>query len=155
MKRFFNKNNEDPEIVIQSELSQQQASLKYKLRHYVVTALSIGALIFMGALIYKAYPTSSGQPDPDTVPLIMADPTPYKELPEDPGGMEIPFQDSLVLNHLDDEMSENLVKDSKAEKAILLIQEKFKKLMSLLPTMKKKKLISLSKKPSQRRRSQH
>jgi len=40
------------------------------------------------------------------VPLITADPAPFKHRPDDPGGMEVPYQDVEVFGTLDEEAGE-------------------------------------------------
>jgi cell division septation protein DedD len=55
--------------------------------------------LFVGVLLY-AYSWSVGQRTvgESEVPLVEAQPGPEKVKPEDPGGMDVPYQDQLVLN---------------------------------------------------------
>ncbi len=53
-----------------------------------------------GAVILYAYSWTTGSPDQrgQDVPVVEAEPGPEKVKPEDPGGMDVPYQDQLVLN---------------------------------------------------------
>ncbi len=53
-----------------------------------------------GAVILYAYSWTTGAPDQrgQDVPVVEAEPGPEKVKPEDPGGMDVPYQDQLVLN---------------------------------------------------------
>ncbi len=64
------------------------------------------ALFVLFAVFWSTYPRGGEKAGKDTpVPVVRADTAPYKIVPEDPGGMEIPYRDSTVfetLNHADD-----------------------------------------------------
>lgn len=57
-----------------------------------------GVMLVFASGLWFAYKLSSFQASPSTVPVIHADTTPTKIRPQDPGGMEIPDQDKLVLS---------------------------------------------------------
>ena len=57
-------------------------------------------LVVLGAVIWASYPRHGTASDPNAVPLIRADATPYRTKPDDPGGMNIPYRDSTVFNAL-------------------------------------------------------
>lgn len=57
----------------------------------------LALLVFVGLLLY-AYSWGGGDPAPDELPLIAAPAGVEKEPPSNPGGMEVPYQDSMVLN---------------------------------------------------------
>lgn len=58
-------------------------------------------LAIFGGILWQAYPRDAQQAGSDAeVPVIKADNVPVKTLPDDPGGMEIPYQDSTVFEQL-------------------------------------------------------
>ncbi len=57
-------------------------------------------LAVIGAVIWASYPRHGAPVDPNAIPLIRADATPYRTKPDDPGGMNIPYRDSTVFNAL-------------------------------------------------------
>jgi hypothetical protein len=58
-------------------------------------------VILFGGLIAFAYRQGAHTTANATTPLLQADNTPYKEKPQDPGGMDVPFQDAVVFDQLD------------------------------------------------------
>lgn len=58
--------------------------------------LFVAALI-LAAVIFFTYP---GGNEPETVPVIQADARPFRVVPDEPGGMEIPHRDSTVFSSL-------------------------------------------------------
>ena len=64
----------------------------------IIAAIGAGGL---GAAMFLGVTESSRQPV--DVPLMTADPTPYKERPEEPGGLEVPYQDIEVLEAMDED----------------------------------------------------
>lgn len=72
------------------------------------------ALSFMIGLVWKLY--TGGNDNNTEVPIIRADADGYKMEPDDPGGMEIKFQDSALFNSNDaDSDVENLLADNNEE----------------------------------------
>ena len=80
------------------------------------------ALSFMVGVVWKLYigsneGTASGQ----NVPIVRADDAPFKVIPDDPGGMEIPHRDSTIFSSLKSEREgggnriENLLANDKNE----------------------------------------
>lgn len=58
-------------------------------------------LAVFGGFLWQAYPRDAQQSGSDAeVPVIKADAAPIKTVPDDPGGMEIPYQDSTVFEQL-------------------------------------------------------
>lgn len=55
-------------------------------------------LIGFGGLVLYAYSWGTGDPAPEELPVVAAPEGPEKERPESPGGMEVPYQDTMVLN---------------------------------------------------------
>ncbi len=64
----------------------------------IIAAIGAGAL---GAAMFLGVTETSRQPV--DVPLMTADPPPYKERPDDPGGLEVPYQDIAVLDAMDED----------------------------------------------------
>lgn len=58
------------------------------------------ALAGFGAIAWYAYQGVIGSTNDEMIPLIQADSSPIKTRPLAPGGLEIPYQDKLVLNDL-------------------------------------------------------
>jgi cell division protein FtsN len=63
--------------------------------------LTVVTLLSFIAIIWYAYPTGQEKFAGKDIPLIAADKTAYKFKPEDPGGMEVPHQDSTVFAPLE------------------------------------------------------
>jgi len=63
--------------------------------------LTIVTVLSFAAIIWYAYPTGQEKYAGKDIPLITADKTAYKFKPEDPGGMEVPHQDSTVFAPLE------------------------------------------------------
>lgn len=53
--------------------------------------------VAFAAIIIASYPDSSAQPD-ESLPVITADANSYKEQPTEPGGMDVPHQDSTIFS---------------------------------------------------------
>jgi len=60
----------------------------------------VAAASAFGGVIWYAYHQSPGAGGNGVPPLVKADPGPTKVKPENPGGQEIPFQDSTVYDRL-------------------------------------------------------
>lgn len=58
------------------------------------------ALAGFGAITWYAYQNVMGGADEEMMPLIQADAGPIKTRPASPGGLEVPYQDKLVLNQM-------------------------------------------------------
>lgn len=65
-------------------------------------SLTVGvlAVALFAAIIWYTYPSGEGEGDA-AVPVIQADARPFKTLPDDPGGIDIPFQDSVIFSDLE------------------------------------------------------
>lgn len=70
-------------------------------RRALILGLVLLAFAAFGALIWYAYVTSRSPVAAGEVPLIQADPSPTRIRPEQPGGLEVPHQDRLVLRSID------------------------------------------------------
>lgn len=68
--------------------------MKFRNPLFATAALLLAGSAF-AAIIVVSYPDNSG-PKED-VPVVRAENTAFKENPDDPGGMEIPFQDSTIF----------------------------------------------------------
>lgn len=55
------------------------------------------AIVTLGAVIFFTYP---GEDEVETIPVIQADARPFKIVPDDPGGMQIPHRDSTVFSSM-------------------------------------------------------
>ncbi len=78
------------------------------------------ALSFMIGVVWKLYVGANSREAGQNVPIVRADDTPYKIIPDDPGGMEIPNKDSTLFSSLqgddeDERQVENLLADDENE----------------------------------------
>ena len=78
------------------------------------------ALSFMIGVVWKLYVGANSRDAGQNVPIVRADDTPYKIIPDDPGGMEIPNKDSTLFSSLqgddeDERQVENLLADDENE----------------------------------------
>jgi DNA polymerase III gamma/tau subunit len=69
-------------------------------RWFPLAAVTMGVVVF-GSLIAFAYRQGAHTSANATTPLIQAENNSYKERPQDPGGMDVPFQDAIVFDQLD------------------------------------------------------
>ncbi|HEX7970398.1 MAG TPA: SPOR domain-containing protein [Stellaceae bacterium] len=66
-------------------------------RRMLVIAVAAGVVVGLAG-VWALYPSGKRTVASTEVPLLRADEQPTKKRPSDPGGMEIPEQDSIVLN---------------------------------------------------------
>jgi hypothetical protein len=69
----------------------------------------LGAVAAVGGAVYLGLRHSASVTDEAGVPLIKADPRPFKVRPDQPGGMEVPNQDKLVFDRLDPDAARPVV----------------------------------------------
>lgn len=67
-------------------------------RRVVPLVIALAAVICFGAVVWYAYSWGTGQVAEDSLPVVQAEDGPEKTRPEQPGGLEVPHQDKLVLN---------------------------------------------------------
>ncbi len=72
---------------------------KFRNPLFATTALLITGAAFAGIII-ASYPDSN---DGQNIPVIQAETTAFKGQPDDPGGMDVPFQDSTVFSGMRDD----------------------------------------------------
>ena len=84
--------------VFSDENAELEAALQGR-RRLVPIGIALAALVCFGAIVWYAYSWGTGQMAGDQLPVVTADVSPEKSRPEQPGGMEVPHQDKLVLNN--------------------------------------------------------
>lgn len=57
-------------------------------------------LVFAASVMWYSYPRERAAQELGAVPVVRADAGPYKVVPKDPGGMDIPYRDSTVFETL-------------------------------------------------------
>jgi hypothetical protein len=72
----------------------------------LVFLLALSLLAFVGLRAYRAHQLDLLVAE---VPLLRADPSPTRERPADPGGMEVPHRDKLIFQSLEEGPSEPVV----------------------------------------------
>lgn len=85
--------------------TRQPPAPKRLLPRGVVSALILAAF---GVIIWYAYPQSQEKYSEVDIPLVAADKDGYKHLPEDPGGMVVPHQDSTVFDPLEGKSADSV-----------------------------------------------
>lgn len=91
------REDEDPGAFLEPEEEHPQGRRRRgfgPLRFALVGLLLVG----FGGLMLYAYSWGTGDPEPGELPLVAAPEGPEKERPESPGGLDVPYQDTLVLN---------------------------------------------------------
>ena len=76
------------------------------------------ALSFMVGVVWKLYTGGGSNVAGQDVPIVRADDNPFKVIPEDRGGMDVPHRDSTIfssLNNDQDKRIENLLADDDDE----------------------------------------
>ncbi len=63
--------------------------------------VGVAALSGFMALAWYAYHSGSATQDPAQAELVQADPTPYKEVPKEPGGWQAPHRDKTIYEVID------------------------------------------------------
>ena len=58
------------------------------------------ALLGFAGIIWYAYQWGAGSVAPEELPVIRAETAPSKIRPENPGGLEVPYQETLALNEM-------------------------------------------------------
>ncbi len=76
-------------------------------RRALTTAVVAGVLVGLAG-VWALYPSGKRTVASTEVPLIRADDQPTRKRPADPGGMEIPEQDSIVLNRTEPKVEQLL-----------------------------------------------
>jgi hypothetical protein len=69
-------------------------------RRWGPIVIAVGALLGFGGLLWYSYTLGHREQASNVAPLIKADAGPTKVKPDDPGGLEVPNQDKLVLNNI-------------------------------------------------------
>ncbi len=64
------------------------------------TVTAVLALLGFAGIIWYAYQWGAGSVAPEELPVIRAESGPSKIRPESPGGLEVPYQETLALNDL-------------------------------------------------------
>lgn len=107
--------DDEPRIELRGDPAYRQGGADYGAEHYYEEeapqqrtpvrrfapfrfALAGLALLVFAALLLYAYSWGTGRSDPEELPLIAAPAGVEKEPPSDPGGMEVRYQDSMLLN---------------------------------------------------------
>ena|SRR3990172_4742561 len=67
-------------------------------RYFPQGMLTAAALLAFAGIIWYAYPRGAEKYSDLDIPVVKADPSPIKVAPVDPGGMEVPYQDSTVFD---------------------------------------------------------
>lgn len=69
--------------------------------------LTVLTVLAFAGFLWAAYPQGQEKYSALNVPTITADKSAYKFKPEDPGGMEVPHQDSTVFDPMDNKSADN------------------------------------------------
>ncbi|MCB9989586.1 MAG: SPOR domain-containing protein [Rhodospirillales bacterium] len=82
-------------------------------------------LVVLVSVLWYSYPREAEKQELMAVPVIHADATPVRAVPQDPGGMDVPYRDSTVFealrssqNNNDSARIENLLAESESEQPV-------------------------------------
>lgn len=137
MRRIYANLEDDPSHKRRKKAAKASSNSAQKSR-WLGLAGALGSIILLGVVIGLAYPRD-GQQGKDAVPVIRADQQVFKTLPDDPGGMDIPHQDSTVFSSLGSKPDsstgnkgavENLLADTQEEQEPAPKSELFKDLQA-------------------------
>ena len=81
--------------------TEESPQRRRRVRPFILTGLLIVALAALGAMLWQTYRSPSVASSSGEVPVLRADPDPVRLAPEDPGGLDVPHQDRLVLEDVD------------------------------------------------------
>ena len=66
----------------------------------LILALAVGVMLIFGAVIWNTY-RQGIRGDTQLPPIVLADASPYKTVPEEPGGLEMPDQNRRIYDQID------------------------------------------------------
>src|SRR3546814_271578 len=95
--------DEDPAEAAQTDWEPPRRS---RGRLGIVTGVVLLAFCGFGGIVWYAYSNARSVPATGEPPLIEADAAPVRVRPEQPGGLEVPHQDRLVLQQLNTNRAE-------------------------------------------------
>lgn len=67
-------------------------------RRLIPAAITVIGLLLFAGIVWYAYSWGRSDGASEAIPVVQAPDEPEKERPENPGGLEVPYQDTLVLN---------------------------------------------------------
>lgn len=73
----------------------------YRSRRISIRTILLAVIIVMGVVVWYAYPRGADRFEDIELPLVRADNQPYKILPANRGGMDIPHQDSTIYDAME------------------------------------------------------
>lgn len=89
-----------PEDMMDEHREKSDGSHRFGMRRALPVGLALLALVAFGAIVWEAYTWGTGTGDVQEIPVIHADSEPIKTRPAEPGGLDVPHQDKLVLNEI-------------------------------------------------------
>lgn len=73
---------------------------------WLAAVFAFAAVVGFGSLLAYTYlETRNGSTDPNSLPIVRADTRPMKTRPEQPGGIDVPFQDKEIYNRVGQQSS--------------------------------------------------
>ncbi len=73
---------------------------------WLAAAFAFSAVVGFGSLLAYTYlETRDGSTDPNSLPIVRADARPMKTRPDQPGGIDVPFQDKEIYNRVGQQSS--------------------------------------------------
>lgn len=73
---------------------------------WLAAAFAFSAVVGFGSLLAYTYlETRDGASDPSSLPIVRADTRPMKTRPDQPGGIDVPFQDKEIYNRVGQQSS--------------------------------------------------
>jgi len=80
----------------------------------LILTLAVGVLVIFGGVVWNTY-RQGIRPPTDGLPSVIADAQPFKQLPRDPGGQDIPHTDKQFYDAMDSSRREAGVSPALAE----------------------------------------
>jgi len=97
-----NAHYQQQEEYVQNEYQEYSRFDRIRYSRWFPLGAVITAVLVFGVIIAYAYNQGSETGVNATTPVVTADTSSYKERPADPGGMDVPFQDAVVFDNLQD-----------------------------------------------------
>lgn len=94
-----NTSRSDERVIATSEYYRTKFGALRQSRWFPLASVLTAVIVFSGIVSY-AYKQGSQSGENATTPIITASNDTIKEKPENPGGMEVPFQDAVVFDQL-------------------------------------------------------
>jgi hypothetical protein len=98
------------ELFAKALRAADRSTKRKQTRPFWSTGITLLLMFMLGFGLWAVYPKTGEERENAPVPIVRADVKPMKVVPEDPGGMEIPYRESTVFGAIDESSQEKQAK---------------------------------------------